>query len=86
MFLGAAPSAGPQARVPVHVCGVRIIRQSGQDRAVIVVQQVPSQDLVVVAARVDLVRTGPANAADQLTMCTVVKEVDITMQWIGDFV
>ena len=82
VFLGAASTASPKARVPVHVCGVRIVRQSGQDRAVIVVQQVPPQDLVVVAARVDLVRTGPANTADQLTMWAVVKEGYITKQWI----
>ena len=33
---------------------------------------------MVIAARVDLVRTGPTNAADQLTMWAVVKEVVTT--------
>ena len=86
MFLGAASTASPQPRVPVHVCGVRIVRQSCQDRAVVIVQQVPPQDLVVVTTSVHLVRTGPTNTTDQLTMWAVVKEVDITTEWIGDFV
>ena len=75
MFLCDAPRpAAPQPGVPMHVGGVSVIRELGEDSIVVIVEQVPSQDLVVIAARVYLVGAGPANTAHQFTMCPVVKK------------
>ena len=72
LFLDAACPAACAARVPVHVRRVDVIGQL-RERTRLIVQQVPAQDLVVVAARVDLVRMCPADAAHQLAVCSVVK-------------
>ncbi len=57
---------------PVQVDGVDLVLELDEDAGV-VSEQVPAENVMVVAAGVQLISAGPSHAAHQLSVCSGVK-------------